>query len=85
MGRRVTALFLQLSHGLVYFLHSFAPQNYLLTHFDYYLRQLNDTTISFVTVLDQVIHTFGRGHEAFFQGHEYSAEFDDEVIGLFFL
>ena len=48
------------------------------------MRQLYDTIIRFVKVLDQVIHTFGRGREAFFQGIELTAKFDDEIIRLFF-
>ena len=74
----------QLSHALVYLFHTLAPQSHLLTNFGNYLRQLNDSIISFAEVLHQVVHTFGRGREAFFQRREFTAEFDDEVIGLFF-
>ena len=60
-----------------------SKENYLLKHFGNFSRQPNDTILSFVTVLAQVIHTFDRGHEVFFQVSEFTAILDDEVIGLF--
>ena len=49
-----------------------------------FLAKINGIIFSFVTVLDQVMFSFGEGHEFFFQVSEFTAKLDDEVIGLFF-